>query len=76
MAKLKFSCEHTQEVEVDESTKTWLAFYRKVPCFICQPTQTIARMCGCTEETARGFFSPRAMETAAMKDCAVCAEAK
>lgn len=69
---IKHICGHETTVEVDRTTKAWVKFHAGQPCYVCQPTEQVERLCGHVEQIERGFHSPRAAETAAMQLCQGC----
>jgi hypothetical protein len=69
---IKHICGHTTTVESDRSTNAWIKHYEQEQCFKCAPVVRVERICGHTEAVTRGFFSPRAMEQAAMCECSTC----
>lgn len=71
-ATVHHTCGHNTYVEIDHFTKTWVDHWASQPCFRCQPTQDVVRLCEHTEAVARFFSSPRFFESAAMQLCKAC----
>ncbi len=66
------TCGHITTVAVDCTTIAWTKAFEKQPCFQCQPTLEVTRLCGHTEVLRRYFTSPRRFEIAAMQLCTAC----
>jgi hypothetical protein len=69
---IKHLCGHSSQVEVDNSSRTWLKHYAGTPCFVCAPYAVVERLCGHNEQVSRYFTSPRRLETASMQLCTKC----
>lgn len=75
--KITHTCTHKTTIEnVDASVKGWIKFHSAQPCYVCKPVEAVTRLCEHTEEVARGFFSPRAIEASSMQLCTSCNESR